>query len=484
MERARERGNGVFFRQIVDRKLAQYSYLIGCQATGEAIVVDPMRDIAAYFETAAAEGLKLVAAAETHIHADFLSGARELAERGVTVYASAEGGADWQSEWLKGSEYPHRLLRNGDHFMIGRLRFDAWHTPGHTPEHMCYLVTDTPAAASIPVGILSGDFVFVGDVGRPDLLETAAGVSGTMERGARSLFESIRAFRALNPSLQLWPAHGAGSACGKALGAVPVSTVGYELAANPSIAAATDPDAFVAYILEGQPEPPLYFARMKRDNRGGPPVLGDIPDARLLPQSKIADLAGATGVAVLDTRTWDEYRHAHLPGALFTPLNSQFNTVAGCYVPEKMPIVLLIQESRLREAIIDLIHVGLDQIVGYFTPDMFAAYGPRGKTASIAQVDASEVDRTVASGAFVLDVRRAAEIAERGRIPGAYNIAHTRLLERIAEVPKGQPVLVHCASGSRSRYAAGLLDRLGYRVSDIAGGFEAWKAQGGAVVTA
>ena len=227
----------MFFRQIVDRRLSQYAYLIGCQATGEAIVIDPMRDAARYFAIAAAEKLKLVAAAETHIHADFLSGARELAERGVTVYASAEGGADWQSEWLKGSSYPHRLVKNGDHFMVGNIRFDVWHTPGHTPEHVCYLVTDTPAGTTIPVGILSGDFVFVGDVGRPDLLETAAGQAGSMEPGARALYQSIQSFRDLNPSIQLWPAHGAGSACGKALGAVPMSTVGYELSANRSIAA-------------------------------------------------------------------------------------------------------------------------------------------------------------------------------------------------------------------------------------------------------
>ncbi|HEX6791567.1 MAG TPA: rhodanese-like domain-containing protein [Candidatus Krumholzibacteria bacterium] len=472
----------MFFRQINDRKLAQYSYLIGCQATGEAIVVDPMRDVSVYYDVAAAEGLKIIAAAETHIHADFLSGARELAERGVTIHVSAEGGADWQSEWLKGSSYAHRLVRNGDHFMVGNLRFDVWHTPGHTPEHVCYLVTDTPAGASIPVGLLSGDFVFVGDVGRPDLLETAAGQVGSMEPGARALFESIQGFRGLNPSIQLWPAHGAGSACGKALGAVPMSTVGYELVANPAIAAATDPASFTGYILDGQPEPPLYFARMKRDNRGGPELLPKSLEPRLLPASKIADLSGATGVAVLDTRTWDEYRHAHLPGALFTPLNSQFNTIAGCYVPEKMPIVLLVAEARLKEAVRDLIHVGLDNIVGYFTPDMFSAYAPKGKTASVGQIEPDEIEKQVAAGAFLLDVRRSAELAGLGRIAGAHHIAHTRLLARIAEVPKGQPVVVHCSAGSRSRYASGLLDRMGYRVSNVNGGFDAWKARGGAAV--
>jgi hydroxyacylglutathione hydrolase len=263
-----------------------------------------------------------------------------------------------------------------------------------------------------------------------------------------------------------------------------MSTVGYELVANPSIAAATDVAAFSSYILEGQPEPPLYFARMKRDNRGGPAVLGSLPEPRLLPASKIADLSGATGVAVLDTRSWDEFRHAHLPGALFTPLNSQFNTIAGCYVPEKVPIVLLVAETRIKEAVRDLVHVGLDHIIGYFTPDMFSAYAPKGKTASVGQIEPVDVEKHVAAGAALLDVRRSAELAERGRIAGALHIPHTRLLERIGEVPRSQPVVVHCSSGSRSRYASGLLDRLGYRAINVNGGFEAWKAEGRAVVIA
>jgi hydroxyacylglutathione hydrolase len=207
-------------------------------------------------------------------------------------------------------------------------------------------------------------------------------------------------------------------------------------------------------------------------------------EPRLLPASKIADLSGATGVAVLDTRSWDEYRHAHLPGALFTPLNSQFNTIAGSYVPERMPIVLLVEQARVGEAVRDLIHVGLDNVIGYFTPDMFAAYAPKGKTAAIPQIDPHEIDRQLASGAFLLDVRRGVELSEQGRIAGSHHIAHTRLLERVAEVPRSQPVVVHCASGSRSRYAAGLLDRLGYRVTNVSGGFDAWKAASGTVARA
>ena len=474
----------MFFRQIYDPKLSQYSYLIGCQATHDAIVVDPMRNVEAYLEIAAQEGLRVTAAAETHIHADFLSGARELAERaGVTVYVSAEGGTDWQSEWLKGSAYAHRLLRNGDHFMVGNIRFDVLHTPGHTPEHVCYSVTDTPAGASLPVGLLSGDFVFVGDVGRPDLLESAAGQTGAREPSARALFSSIEIFRKLPAAMQLWPAHGAGSACGKALGAVPMSTVGYELAANLSIRAATDPDSFVAYVLEGQPEPPLYFARMKRENRGGPAVLGKLPEPKPVTVAKLVELENATGVALLDTRPWDAYRRAHVPGSLFAPLSRSFNTVAGSYVPEGMPVYLIVDEARRREAVVDLIHVGLDRVVGWAPPSTFDEYVRKGHPASIAEIDASQIDAEVDGGAFLLDVRRAAEIADRGHIPGSYNIAYERLFERLAEVPKDRPVVIHCRSGTRSAYAAGLLDRMGYTAMNVAGGFDAWKeAKGGAAV--
>lgn len=476
----------MYFSQIYDRRLAQYAYLIGCQATGEAIVIDPMRDVERYTELAAREGLRIVAAADTHIHADYLSGLREMAERpGVTVYASGEGGADWQFEWLRGNDYQHRTVMHGDHFMIGNIRFDVIFTPGHTPEHVCYLVTDTASGSPLPMGLLSGDFVFVGDLGRPDLLESAAGHSGTMESSARTLYRSLDKFRALNPALQLWPGHGAGSACGKALGAVPMSTVGYELVANRALLAATSEDAFVSYILEGQPEPPLYFARMKRDNRGGPRVLGKLPKPKKCPPNKLSDLSGATGVAVLDTRLWPAYSRAHLPGSLFAPLNRAFNTIAGSYVPEKMVIYLIVDEARLQEAVVDLIHVGLDDIAGYITTEMFDDYVRRGgRTASVPDVDLDEMERALGNGAFLLDVRRASELAEGGRIAGAHNIAHTRLLERIGEVPKNKPVLVYCQTGARSSYAAGLLDRMGYRASNVAGGIDAWLARGGAVVTA
>ncbi len=209
----------MFFRSFYDEALAQASYLIGCQATGEAIVVDPIRDVEPYLTVARAEGLRVTHVTETHIHADFVSGARELVARtGAALLLSAEGGTDWQYAFAERDGA--RLLHDGDQIRVGNIQLDVLHTPGHTPEHLAFLITDSLRDAG-PMGLLSGDFVFVGDVGRPDLLERAAHVANTMDASARLLFQSLDRFRALPDHLQVWPGHGAGSACGKALGAVP-----------------------------------------------------------------------------------------------------------------------------------------------------------------------------------------------------------------------------------------------------------------------
>ncbi|CAA9340091.1 MAG: MBL-fold metallo-hydrolase superfamily, partial [uncultured Gemmatimonadaceae bacterium] len=263
----------MFFQRFYDTSLAQASYLIGCQQTGEALVVDPTRDARLYLDAAARERLRVTHVTETHIHADFVSGARELAHQaGAQLLLSDEGGAEWRYGYA--GEAGAQLLRDGDRVAVGNVVVEALHTPGHTPEHLSFLVTDAPAHAG-PWGILTGDFVFVGDVGRPDLLEKAAGQAGTMEAGARTLFRSLERFRALPDHLQLWPGHGAGSACGKALGAVPSSTVGYERRANWGVAT-LDEEEFVRLVLAGQPEPPRYFAEMKRVNRAGPRLLGGL----------------------------------------------------------------------------------------------------------------------------------------------------------------------------------------------------------------
>ena len=254
----------MFVRQLYDHDLAQAAYLIGCQRSGEAVVIDPERDVDRYLALADQEELRVVASAETHIHADFLSGARELCHRaGARAYLSAEGGPDWQYEWpASDPDAVCTLLHDGDVFTIGELRFRAVHTPGHTPEHLSFVVYDR--GTDDPIAMLSGDFVFVGDMGRPDLLETAAGQKNVKEAAAHDLYRSTARVLELPEFTQIWPAHGSGSACGKALGAVPQSTVGYEKRHNTALLAADDESAFVNNILSGQPSPPMYFARMKR----------------------------------------------------------------------------------------------------------------------------------------------------------------------------------------------------------------------------
>ena len=256
----------MFLKRFYDERLAQASYLVGCQRTGEALVVDPNRSVAHYMEAARREGLRVTHVTETHIHADFVSGALDLARRaGARLYLSGAGDPDWQYRFA--AEAGADLLSDGSRFTVGELELEAMHTPGHTPEHLTFLVTDT-ALAQDPMGAFTGDFVFVGDVGRPDLLEKAAQVQGTMAACARQLFGSLQRFRGLPDYLQIWPGHGAGSACGKALGAVPQSTLGYEKLVNWAFGI-DDEEEFVRAVLDGQPDPPKYFAMMKAINRDG-----------------------------------------------------------------------------------------------------------------------------------------------------------------------------------------------------------------------
>ena len=456
-------------RQIADPKLAQFAYLIGCPRTGEAIVIDPERDVDRYFDVAARNKLRIVAAADTHIHADYLSGLREMAARGVFVYASREGGPEWQYEWLIGGEYSHRLLGQGDQFSVGLIEFLAVHTPGHTPEHLSYLVRDAGSGAKDFIALASGDFVFVGDVGRPDLLERAAGMIGVMEPSARAQFASIqREFRGLPEFLQVWPAHGAGSACGKSLGDVPTSTVGYELRTNRSIQAAVDEQTFVDFILAGQPEPPLYFARMKRDNRRGPELLSKLPSPPPLHASDLAVLENRTDIAVLDTRSRDAFFAGHLAGSLLTELDYQFCSLAGSYVPEGMSMYLVVDETRLDEAVRALIRVGLDGIAGYITPETLVNYGRRGGVLHRTRtIDMSTLEAERVSGrAHVLDVRGLAEV-ETGNVPGALHVPHTRIGVSVDKLPVDKPLLVYCNSGARAAAAVAMLARLGFNAIDV-----------------
>jgi hydroxyacylglutathione hydrolase len=464
---------------IYDEKLAEAAYLIGCQRSGEAIVIDPERDVDRYEKLAAANGLKIVAVAETHIHADFISGARELAEKGATVFVSDEGDADWKYQWLDeksgGGSYKHRLLKDGDTFMVGNIEFKAIHTPGHTPEHLSFMVTDRGGGADKPMGVFTGDFVFVGDLGRPDLLESAAGFQGKADPSAHRLYTTVQKFMQWPDYLQIWPAHGAGSACGKALGAVPSTTVGYEKMFNASILAAKSEQGFVDFILDAQPEPPLYFARMKRDNKIGPKVLGGVPQLKRLSIDELKAIDG-TKAAIVDTRPWAAFKAGHVPGSLHLPLNNSFNTDGGSLIGEHEPIVVIADGSRVDEAVRDLIRVGFDNFAGWFDPSEIDAYRAAGGTLVGAIEKSVGEGRSMIDTAkpFVLDVRRAAEFKE-GHIEGATNIAHTRLLSRLAEVPKDRHILVNCRSGARSARACSLLLKHGYHCTNLAGGMLAWE---------
>lgn len=462
----------MFLRQIFDPYLAQYAYLIGCQRTGEAVVIDPERDVEQYKELARANGLRITAVAETHIHADFVSGAQELAaDPAVRVYVSGEGAPDWTSRWAEAR--PNTVvLRDGDTFRVGNILFRAVHTPGHTPEHMSFLITDEGGGADAPMGIATGDFLFVGDVGRPDLLESAAGQVGVMEPSARLLQENLeKKFSDFGEFVQVLPAHGAGSACGKALGAVPVSTLGYERRFNrPFRQALDDATGFVKEILQGQPEPPPYFATMKRVNRDGARVTGGVPPLRHLTPDEAKVLAADDGVAVLDSRdSREDFSEAHLPRAIHAPLHGPFFSAgAGSYVGESQPVLLVADdEEAARLAATQLYRIGLDGLRGWISPEEWQRGG--GTVVPAERIQFPDFDAAAARAeGVILDVRTSAEFAA-GHIDGAISIPYTRLRERLAEVPRGKKLFVHCGSGKRAALAASFLVARGFPAVHVDG---------------
>ncbi|HUO52432.1 MAG TPA: MBL fold metallo-hydrolase [Gemmatimonadaceae bacterium] len=469
----------MLLKRMYDDRLAQASYLVGCQATGEAVVIDPNRDARQYLEAAAAEGLRITHVTETHIHADFLSGTRELAAAaGARMILSREGGADWQYRFA--TKENATLAGNGHLFRIGNIAIEAVHTPGHTPEHMTFLVTDTPASDR-PVGAFTGDFIFAGDVGRPDLLERAAHVAGTMEASARTLFHSLRRFRAMPPYLQLWPGHGAGSACGKALGAMPQTTLGYELIANWAFGI-DDEDTFVRAVLEGQPEPPRYFAEMKRLNRDGPPLLDGFREPPLLDASRLAPLL-ESGAVVIDTRRNEIFAKGHVPGTLGIQLSKSFSTYVGSVVPFDADLYLIVDDGvpgAAARAARDLAMIGLDRVAGVFAGRVIAEWSASGRPlGTVKQMDVSEAARLAQRGELALvDVRGRAEYAA-GHPAGAPNVPYAELAGRRAELPARRPLALICQSGSRSAIGASLLRAGGLtEVVNVAGGFDQWERAG------
>lgn len=463
----------MLFKHIYEEGLAQASYLIGCQVTGEAIVIDPRRDINVYLEIAQKEKVNIKYVTETHIHADFLSGAKELAYvTGANLLLSDEGGEDWKYQ------FEYKGLKDGDKIKVGNLILEILHTPGHTPEHISFLLTDTPTSEK-PVMIFTGDFVFVGDVGRHDLLEKAAGISGTMEKGAKDLFNSLKKFKALPDYVQVWPGHGAGSACGKSLGAVPSSTVGYEKISNLALKFDNE-NEFINYLLEGQPEPPKYFAMMKKLNKIGPDFINENSLPKKLSFDELKE-AYSKGITVIDTRNRIDFGQVYLKGSINIQDNSAFSTWAGWILSYDKPFILLTGENRINLLAVALQRIGLDSVYGYYS-DFDKLLNSELPVNSYKMISVEELSENP-DKYFIVDVRGYSEF-NSSHINNSKNIYVGYLSDNISEIPDDKNVVIHCAGGDRASIAVSLLNSFGKNnILNMNGGINKWLQKGFPVVS-
>ena len=463
----------MYFQHVYDKTLAQASYFIGCQKAGVAAVIDPKRDIDTYLEIAKQNNMQITHVFETHIHADFLSGARELAAvTGAKMYLSDEGGEGWEYE------FAHEGLKHGQQLMVGNLKIDVLHTPGHTPESISFLLTDTPASKE-PVMLFTGDFVFVGDIGRPDLLEKAAGMVGTQDKGAEQMYQSINLFANLPEFIQVWPGHGAGSACGKALGAVPSTTVGYEKKRNWAFSYGTNKAGFIDFLLTDQPEPPKYFAKMKELNKVDRPLLTEVPTIKEL---SAADLKAATakGIKLIDTRNKQDFEKGFIEGSINIQGNNSFATWMGWFVSYNEQFILVASPSQMDDLTRKLMRIGLDNIYGFVDAAKINELSDAPLLTS-TMVTISDVKANTT--AEVIDLRGVAEY-NSGHIAGATNVFVGTLLQNLAKVPKDKPVIIHCQGGDRAAIGYSLLVKEGYtNVSNYSPGMNEWIKEGQAVVS-
>ena len=466
----------MYFQHVYDKTLAQASYFIGCQKAGVAAVIDAKRDVDTYLEIARQNNMTITHILETHIHADFLAGSRELAAlTGAKMYLSAEGGADWQYQ------FDHVGLRHGDTLMVGNLRIEVLHTPGHTPESISFLLTDTPASPE-PVMLFTGDFVFVGDIGRPDLLEKAAGMKGTQDAGAHQMYESIQRFTEIPDYVQVWPGHGAGSACGKALGAVPSSTVGYEKIRNWAFRFGSDEPGFVRFLLEDQPEPPRYFAMMKRLNKVDRPLLTEVPKPKRLSNAEMKK-ALSDGVKLIDARVKTEFAKGHIPGSINIQGNNSFATWAGWFLNYEEPFILLAGEGQLEDLVRKLMRIGLDNVMGYVTStEEFMKEG--GTLDTVPVIDTDQLKAVMAEpGVQLVDLRGASEY-KSGHIEGADHVFVGTLPANLDKVKKDGKVVIFCQGGDRATIGYSLLAREGYRnLLNYSESMNAWVGKGNPIVT-
>jgi hydroxyacylglutathione hydrolase len=460
----------VLFERLEDKGLAQFSYIVGCEGAGAVAVVDPRRDVDVYLEFARTRRLRITHVLETHIHADFASGAVELAaasgaELAVSAYDRGE---------LYETAFAHRALTHGETIDVGRVRLQALHTPGHTPEHLSFLVFDTARSATEPMILLSGDFLFVGSLGRPDLLGEEA-----KRALAVKLYRSVRdVLGPLPDGLEIAPGHGAGSMCGAGMSGRPTSTLGFERIANPYLRADLDEETFVSQILSRVPPFPDYYRRMKALNAQGAPALNGLPGLRPLTLAQF-DAAVHAGQLVIDLRDQVSFGEGHVPGSFGIGAGTNLSTWASWVVPYGAPLVLVAaRPDEVDEASRSLVRVGLDDVRG-FVGDALDGWESSGRAVSTTpQLTPLELAQKLAAGAasIVIDVRGADEW-DGGHIAGARHIMAGELAARIDEVPSEGDVVLICGSGYRSTVAASVLERAGRsNVSSVTGGMTAWKA--------
>jgi hydroxyacylglutathione hydrolase len=440
----------MYFKQFYLGCLAHASYLIG--DGGEAAVVDPQRDVDQYIEEASREGLRIKYVIETHLHADFVSGHRELASRtGAQIVIGAEARA----------AFPHLAVREGDSVRLASIELRPIETPGHTPESMCWLVVENGK----PAKVLTGDTLFIGDVGRPDL---AGGRGYTPQMMAAMMYDSIhKKLLTLPDDVEVWPAHGAGSACGRNISSETSSTIGAQRRTNHALQPMSRDD-FVRLMTTDMPAAPPYFARDAEINRRGARSLAEVTAAPL-PTDTVREEINR-GAIVLDVRDPATFGADHIAGAINIGLGGQFASWCGTLLPAEAPIVVSADAApRASEAVMRLARVGIESAIGFITsPEGF-------DRSALQQIKPAELHER---GYRVLDVRRPPEYA-MGHVPGAQHIPLDELPRRAGEVERGAPLAVICASGYRSSIASSLLMREGLtRVMNVTGGTAAWVRAG------
>ena len=446
--------------------LAHASYLVGDASSATAAIVDPQRDIDRYLADAAELKLQIRHVFLTHFHADFVAGHLELRDRtGAGIFLGAKAKA----------EYAFTPMADGASLEFGRVRLTVLETPGHTIESISILVFDLDRDAVRPQAILTGDTLFIGDVGRPDL---RASLGWSADQLGKHLYRSLHEkLLPLPDETLVYPAHGAGSLCGKQLSKETVSTLGEQRRVNYALQPMSESD-FVTLVTADQPDAPSYFTYDAVLNTKERRTLDAVLEDQLKPLSADVVLAlQSKGAQVLDVRDPSEYARAHLVGSLNIGLNGNYATWAGTILDKDKPIVIVAEPSREAEAAMRLGRIGFDSVVGYLQDGITALEETPELMAGTDRRSPAEVHELLASPAppLVLDVRNSRELTQ-GRIEGSVNIPLNHLRERMHELPRDRPVLVHCAGGYRSSIAAGMLQQQGIEVIELAGGLAAWQA--------